>query len=85
MCNAHESWIRSRAPVSFRFWTFDWVAFLSAGTHAQAGSETTAAHLRDLATTGEVSTRTLGAGLVSGICEVIDPVGTVHESRVLET
>ena len=25
----------------------------------------------------------LGAGLVSGVCEVIDPVGTVHESRVL--
>ena len=40
-------------------------------------------HLRDLATTSEVSTRMLGAGLVSGVCEVIDPVGTVHESRVL--
>ena len=26
---------------------------------------------------------TLGAGLIGGVCEVIDPVGTVHESCVL--
>ena len=34
-------------------------------------------HLRVLATTCELITRTVGAGLISGVCEVIDPVGTV--------
>ena len=40
-------------------------------------------HLRVLATTCESITRTLGAGLISGVCEVIDPVGTVPEKCVL--
>ena len=33
--------------------------------------------------TCECITRTLSAGLISGVCEVMDPVGAVHESCVL--